>query len=175
MTPHQRIALDRGEATNSLPRVSERSRAGLAVGLMAMILAGTALAGPPPPPGGHHPNYFGGNNRAGYPPLNATTAVPKEETAIGTALGLRASPNPFTARTELSFVAPPGEPVTVRIYSPAGRLIRRLAPGASGAPGARLAIWDGRDNRGRLVGAGLYLVRAEAGRRAETLRIARLR
>ncbi len=175
MTQHQRIALARGEASSSQPRVLERTRASLAAVLMSMIVAGSALAATPPPSGGHHPNYFGGNNRAGYPPLNATTAVPKEDAAIGAALGLRASPNPFTARTELNFVARAGEPVSVRIYSPSGRLIRRLAPAASGAPGTRMAIWDGRDSRGRLVGAGLYFARVEAGRRAETLRMVRLR
>jgi len=143
------------------------------LGVALLLISSAALAASPPPPGGHHPTYFGGDNRAGYPPLTATTAAPKGEAQV--ALRLRGSPNPFTQRIQLSFGATAGATPAVRIYSAAGRLVRRLTPASAGAGGVRSVIWDGRDGRGRAVSAGVYFARVETGRGVETLRIARLR
>ncbi len=49
----------------------------------------------------------------------------------------------------------------IQIVDLQGRVVRELVPGAPGA-GARLA-WDGRDERGVRVAAGVYLARIHQG------------
>ncbi|MBK7770773.1 MAG: hypothetical protein IPI48_09630 [bacterium] len=79
---------------------------------------------------------------------------------------LRAAPNPFNPRTTITFEVAPsavesaGADVTV--HSLDGRLVRRLWSGTL-TPGTWTGEWDGRDDAGRDVAAGIYLVRAHAG------------
>jgi hypothetical protein len=80
------------------------------------------------------------------------------------ALGLPA-PNPFRMATgiELSLAAP-GH-ARVRMFDSGGRLVRTLVDGPLEA-GVQPLVWDGRDERGRALAAGVYLVRADfAGER----------
>jgi hypothetical protein len=73
-----------------------------------------------------------------------------------------ALPNPFTGSTVVRFgVARPG-PTNVSIYSAAGTLVRTLCNSGL-APAHYSLVWDGRDERGRAVGAGVYLMRMKAG------------
>ncbi len=81
---------------------------------------------------------------------------------------LAAAPNPArgTCRFRLALEAP-GE-VTIDVFDVSGRRVRRLGPGWRDAGGSDLA-WDGRDDAGAPVAAGVYLARAVHGaRRAET-------
>jgi hypothetical protein len=71
-------------------------------------------------------------------------------------------PNPFTGSTAVRFgVAHPGQ-TSVNIYSAAGTLVRTLCNSVR-APAYYSLVWDGRDGRGRAVGAGVYLMRMKAG------------
>lgn len=82
-----------------------------------------------------------------------------------------AQPNPFNPRTTLSFRAPAGAPVTLRLYDLRGRSLRELHVGA--ATGSwQEAAWDGRDHQGADAAAGVYLARLEAGREVRTVRVA---
>jgi len=76
--------------------------------------------------------------------------------------GLRAIPNPFNPRTTISFEALRAGHVTVSIYGVDGRLVRRLWKGDV-VGGSWHHEWDGRDDAGRDVAAGIYLVRVHAG------------
>ena len=68
-------------------------------------------------------------------------------------LGIHAS-----ARREQSlFTLPAAGIVRLRVYDCSGRLLRELADGEQPA-GAQVMRWDGADARGRLAGAGMYLV-----------------
>jgi hypothetical protein len=51
----------------------------------------------------------------------------------------------------------------VSIYSAAGTLVRVLLTPTSLAPRTYSLTWDGRDERSRAVGAGVYLMRMKAG------------
>jgi flagellar hook assembly protein FlgD len=50
--------------------------------------------------------------------------------------------------------------VRLRVVSPTGREIRTLVDGVE-SRGDHLTIWDGRDNNGQRVAAGVYLLRLE--------------
>ena len=57
-------------------------------------------------------------------------------------------------------VPAPGSSVRLNVYSVDGRLVRTLVDGHRD-PGIHGVDWDGRDNRGRRVGNGVYLYRLQ--------------
>jgi hypothetical protein len=74
------------------------------------------------------------------------------------------APNPFAARTTFQFGLARAGDATLDIFDTQGRLVRRLVRGALTA-GAHIAIWDGADDAGARVPAGVYscrLVTAES-------------
>jgi hypothetical protein len=73
-------------------------------------------------------------------------------------LGLVATPSPFSVRTTIQLPVD-DRPLLVGIFDLSGRLVRRLVTGSRGAS-AGAAVWDGRDERGRTVAGGVYLVEA---------------
>src|SRR2546426_2548536 len=66
-----------------------------------------------------------------------------------------------TQDVAIGFTLDRGGPVTVRVYTRSGRLVRAVVPGATMAAGANLVRWDGRDESGTRVSDGLYLVAGE--------------
>jgi choice-of-anchor B domain-containing protein len=77
---------------------------------------------------------------------------------------LPATPNPFNPRTAISFDIPARLEVRLSVYSPEGRLVGTLVSRDLPA-GRHTAVWDGRDDRGRSVASGVYLMRLDAGGR----------
>ncbi len=88
----------------------------------------------------------------------ATTAVGGESAPTPNALA--ASPNPVRSaeRVTFSFTLERPSDATLAIYDVEGRRVRELARGAQPA-GARQLAWDGRDESGRAVQAGVYFAR----------------
>ena len=82
-------------------------------------------------------------------------------------------PNPFRESTTFAFDLPTARSVQLDIHGLDGRVVRRLAQGGWDA-GRHLAIWDGRDDRGRLVASGIYFARLVAGEFTSTHRVVRL-
>ena len=80
-------------------------------------------------------------------------------------------PNPFTPRTSVGFDLPSAAAVTVRIHDVGGRLVRTLAAGEVLAAGHHEQPWDGRDDAGGGLAAGLYFVRFRVGERVLTQRV----
>ena len=72
----------------------------------------------------------------------------------------------------ISFSLGKAAPVTVRVYSRSGRLIREVAEGLQLNAGANLLHWDGRDGNGGYAVDGLYLVTVEALGHTETKNLA---
>ena len=64
-------------------------------------------------------------------------------------------PNPFSASTTFAYGLREAAEVEIHIYDPAGRLLAQLNPGFQSA-GDHLCKWDGRDQAGRILPAGLY-------------------
>lgn len=116
---------------------------------------------------------------AGHPALGFRSAVARDADNRGVPVSLNTSgatmpavpaqtylghayPNPFAAGTSIPYGVRSAASITLSVFDVSGRLVRTLL---SGEPtvGARLAQWDGRDDQGRLVGSGLYLIRMSAG------------
>jgi hypothetical protein len=82
----------------------------------------------------------------------------------------RARPSLFTERTSLHYtLAVPGR-VTVDIFDAAGRLVRGLVEEAQVA-GLYDIPWDGRDDRGRRLPAGIYFCRLDTDGAARSTRV----
>ncbi len=67
-------------------------------------------------------------------------------------------PNPFNPTTTIAVNVPYTAPVTVTVYNILGEEIRTVQAGVL-QPGRYLFRWDGNNNRGSLVGTGVYLCR----------------
>jgi streptogramin lyase len=89
-------------------------------------------------------------------------------------LELRAAPNPFGATTSVSFALARDERVEVDVLDVSGRRVRRLVA-ASLSAGEHRLTWDGRDDAGASVRAGLYLARVRAGSDLSVVRLLRVR
>jgi hypothetical protein len=101
------------------------------------------------------------------PPAAAGRAGPAALRLAGPA------PNPAVGRVTLAWRAPAGLPADLTVLDVQGRRVRRLARGERA--GAGTGVWDGRDDAGVPVAPGLYVVRLEAGARALTRTLLRLR
>ena len=73
-------------------------------------------------------------------------------------------PNPARHVVRWSYALPRAEPVRVSVYEVTGRRVRVIADGPCPA-GSGEWSWDLRDERGRVVGPGVYLVKARLGAR----------
>ena len=74
--------------------------------------------------------------------------------------GIVISPNPGLGRTTISCFGVAGEPLMIAIHDVTGRHVRTLRDEGSAA--IRNIAWDGLDEKGRAVPAGVYLVRLPA-------------
>lgn len=86
---------------------------------------------------------------------------------------LLVSPNPFRSDAALHLTLPRSGNVEVGVYDVAGRRVRVLR--ASLPAGAHRITWDGRDDSGRAVGAGFYVVRARSEAFLSSARLLRVR
>ena len=101
--------------------------------------------------------------------VGGASTVPGAGPAAAAAL-IGAAPNPFNPRTEIRWRQADSGPVTIAVHDAAGRRVRVLVNEV--LPGGEHGVaWDGRDDGGRLVAAGAYLVRLEAGGEADVRKI----
>jgi len=80
------------------------------------------------------------------------------------------APNPFGRSTRIAFRVTRRSEVSLTLYDVSGRRVRRLIDAASVDVGTHGVVWDGRDDVGRLLGAGVYYYRLKAGDRSLTRR-----
>lgn len=83
-----------------------------------------------------------------------------------------AFPNPFNPTTTIAYELPHDAAVTLTIHDAAGRLVRTLRSDDFEAAGRREALWDGRDDGGRPIASGVYLVRLKAAGVVQVERVA---
>jgi photosystem II stability/assembly factor-like uncharacterized protein len=90
-------------------------------------------------------------------------------------VSLRAYPNPFSKLTSLSFgIEQSAERIELRIFDATGELVRSFGP-LPFAPSPMQVSWDGIDDAGNRVPAGVYFVRLESDGYAATEKITVLR
>jgi len=91
------------------------------------------------------------------------TAVPEETPPAAPAVArlLPPAPNPFNPSTEIRFRLDRQAEVALDVYAADGRHVRTLLSGTVPA-GESAVTWRGRDDAGRAVSAGLYLVKLRA-------------
>ena len=88
------------------------------------------------------------------------TAVIAGNARPAVTLLMPAMPNPFRQSATLVFSIARGGPVDLAVYSVDGRRVRTLVR-ESREPGEYRATWDGRDDGGNPISAGVYYARLE--------------
>ena len=88
-----------------------------------------------------------------------------EEFALGAGY-----PNPFNATVQIPFALAAEAYSVLGVFDVLGREVRTLVTERM-APGQYALTWDGRDNAGRIVGNGTYLVRLSIGGRSATSKV----
>ena len=86
----------------------------------------------------------------------------------------RAYPNPFSRRIELRFGLPVMEPVSVKVYDVRGALVRSLVDDRNVRWSGRV-VWDGTNDGGRAVAAGVYFLLFETRSVRRSIKVLRLR
>ncbi len=84
-------------------------------------------------------------------------------------------PSPARDATTFRYRMTASSRVDLRIFDARGRLTRTLRAGADVAAPGEQVVWDGTDDRGRRVPAGLYVARLEIGTRVLSRRFVMLR
>lgn len=87
---------------------------------------------------------------------------------------LAASPNPFRTGTTIEFDIPKPLPVRLRLFDSGGRLVRLLVDRRM-TPGAWSEKWDGRNESGQALPAGIYLGWLEAGGIRRSFKLVKLK
>jgi len=82
-----------------------------------------------------------------------------------------AIPNPFNPATTITYDLPEPSPVSLRVFDVGGRRVRVLRQDVVEDRGRHHVIWDGRNDAGRPVAAGIYFCRLETGRHVATRRM----
>ena len=83
-------------------------------------------------------------------------------------------PNPFRGRATVRFGLAREGDVQLELFDVSGRSVRTLASGKH-APGTHVSVWDGRDQQGHDVKAGVYFVRLQLPGRTFHSRVVSLR
>jgi len=124
-------------------------------------------------------NHFGGDTLPGvyYHLAKATATAVTEEAAspVPERAVLRQNlPNPFNAQTSIPFDLSSAGRIRLIIYNAVGERVRTLIDRTESA-GSHQVTWDGRDDDGRSVASGVYMVQLRAGSSAQARKIALLR
>ncbi len=77
-------------------------------------------------------------------------------------------PNPFNIHTTIG-IRSAGDPAELMVYNILGQPVRRFP--VTGGSGFQQLVWDGRDDLGRPVGTGVYLIRFRNGLHVRTMRV----
>ncbi|MBK6733511.1 MAG: family 16 glycosylhydrolase [bacterium] len=84
-------------------------------------------------------------------------------------------PNPFNPSTTISFDLPEPAAVRLAIHDLSGRLVRTLVAGEMTGSGRHEVVWNGRDEAGQVMAAGVYFYRLDAAGYSETRRMTLLK
>jgi FOG: PKD repeat len=81
------------------------------------------------------------------------------------AMILNNTPNPFRSSTIISYTLPSNiREAEIEIYNIKGQLVKTLIPFPNRGLGTSEVVWDGKDDRGKQVGAGMYFLYMKTGK-----------
>jgi hypothetical protein len=106
--------------------------------------------------------------------VKGATGVGVEAAMPGRFVLAGSAPNPFNPSTTLTYSLATRGPAELKIYDPAGKLVRVLVDRIEEAA-VHTARWDGRDENGQALASGVYLARLVAGGRAAELKLVLLK
>ena len=111
-------------------------------------------------------------------PVDTAAGIFSDVVVLSLAFDLRFVENDFdsdvTVNETIEFVLARPGPVTLLIANPAGRIVRTLSEASLDA-GPHHAEWDGKDDAGRDLPAGIYLFVLHAGEQHEMGKLVRVR
>jgi hypothetical protein len=99
--------------------------------------------------------------------------TPVEEPVVTGRLTLLGARSPFAGETVVRFEQATAGPSRLEIYDVAGRRVRAL-DGVANTAGSGQIRWNGRDDRGREVGGGVYVLRLTVGGEVVTGRVVKV-
>ena len=103
------------------------------------------------------------------PPVGVEPGIEADRTLALRAVG----PVPFRTTLQLGVDLPRAGRVQLEVFDVRGRRVRTLLDREAGA-GTHPVQWDGRDERGRELGAGIYFLRMQSGGATRSLRVVRV-
>ena len=106
--------------------------------------------------------YRGNNHRDGYydvtlASVSSYDGIIPAEYSLGNNY-----PNPFNPITQITYGLPKDSNVRIAVYDINGRVVNLLVDSAQPA-GQRSVIWNGKNDAGMIVAAGLYFYKMQAG------------
>jgi len=99
--------------------------------------------------------------------------VKEKETSAGFRLAQN-YPNPFNSSTAIVFTVPEAAQVTVSVYDLAGKRVK-TAIDKEVTSGEHRIMWNGRNEQGRAVAGGVYLLKMTVGNFSLTRKMTLLR
>ncbi|MFC1525985.1 choice-of-anchor D domain-containing protein [Candidatus Latescibacterota bacterium] len=108
-------------------------------------------------------------------PDDLATVAAEEQSALPLTHALEHPyPNPFNSEVVLKYALPEAGEVRLVVYNVLGQAARRLVEGECQA-GHHQMVWDGRDDDGRGLATGVYVVRMQAGPFQQVRKVALVR
>ncbi len=106
--------------------------------------------------------------------LRYSEAADRKSLTPPASLSLKAWPNPFRDKVSIAFESPAKTKTSLGIYNIRGQKVRSLSDEILPS-GKHLFHWDSKDDRGRIVGSGVYFVRLEQGGKAAIRKVVLIR
>lgn len=118
----------------------------------------------------HGDRLYSAGSRLNVLPTHCQGLTPVTQDIMPGPRRLTAHPNPFNPSTLFTVVLAGDGPVSLNVYDAAGRRVRTLVDGPRAAGTLRVR-WDGRDDGGRQMSAGVYLARLQTQGRQESRKL----
>lgn len=100
-----------------------------------------------------------------------STSIFEEETSLSGSLVLEQNyPNPFNFNTEISFMLPKDDKVSISIYNTSGQLMKTLVNNQNFQAGQHTVSWNGSGNHGETLKPGIYFYQMRTEKESKTIR-----
>ncbi|MDZ4121856.1 MAG: FlgD immunoglobulin-like domain containing protein [Candidatus Cloacimonadaceae bacterium] len=97
------------------------------------------------------------------------TSATDDQTAPSLLKAISVSPNPFIWQTSIGFSLEKGSNMRIDVYNLRGQIVRSIQNGFL-ASGKHQIAWDGKDDQGRSLSSGIYLLRLISENESKTIK-----